>query len=168
VDPPPALDLQPIHEELPELVTGWQHVWHRQPDRPHLAEAAALAKRLPELPATHLVHCDARDDNFLLTEAGALLCDWNWPVLGPPWLDTVALLISVHGDGGDAEAWIARCELTREVPADQIDVWLAAHTGFMLESADRPVPPTSPYLRAHNAWYAEAGWSWLCRRRGWA
>jgi len=167
VEPPAGLNLRPVHEELPSLVTGWQHVWRTQPDWPHLSEAASLAATLPTLPGGHLVHCDARDDNFLLTPAGALLCDWNWPVLGPAWLDAVVLMISVHGDGGDAELAVSSSPLTASVPPENIDAWIAGYTGFMLEARDRPVPPTSPYLRAHQDWYAQAGWSWLVQRRGW-
>jgi hypothetical protein len=163
---PPA-DLSPVHVELPSLVTGWQHVWRTRPDWPHLSEAASLAGGLPSLPGERLVHCDARDDNFLITSEGALLCDWNWPVLGPAWLDAVALMISVHGDGADAESVLTSCALTSEVDPDHIDTWLAAYAGFMLEARDRPVPPTSPFLRVHQNWYAQAAWSWLAQRRGW-
>ncbi|HET7689685.1 MAG TPA: phosphotransferase [Nocardioidaceae bacterium] len=164
---PPAT-LRTVHEELPSLVTGWQHVWKTRPDWPHLSEAASLAARLPSLSGEALVHCDARDDNFLLTAEGALLCDWNWPVTGPAWLDAVSLMISVHGDGGDAELALSSTPLTHGVDPAEIDVWLAAMSGFMLEARDRPVPPASPYLRDHQSWYAQAAWSWLASRRGWA
>ena len=50
---------------------------------------------------------------------------------------------------------------------DQVDGWLAMLCGFMLEARDRPVPPTSPYLRVHARWWSEAAWSWLADRRGW-
>jgi aminoglycoside phosphotransferase (APT) family kinase protein len=167
VAPPPGL--KPVHEELPSLVSGWQHVWRTRPEWQHLSEAASLAAELPSIPSTALVHCDARDDNFVITDDGtALLCDWNWPVLGPPWLDTVDLLISFHGDGGDADRALSTSPLAASGPPEHIDIWLAAYAGFMLESRDRPVPPTSPHLRAHQAWYAEAAWSWLAQRRGWA
>jgi hypothetical protein len=29
------------------------------------------------------------------------------------------------------------------------------------------VPNSSPYLRRHQSWYAEASWAWLARRRSW-
>lgn len=168
-DPHPDLGLLPVTEELPALVTGWAHVRRTQPDWPHLDEAAALAGQLPGLPGQGFAHSDARDDNFLMTADGrALLCDWNWPTIGPVWLDAVDLLLTAHADGLDADALLAQRPLTRDVEPSHIDVWLAAICGFMLECRDRPVPPTSPYLRVHNRWWSEAAWSWLARRRGWA
>ena len=115
------------------------------------------------------VHTDARDDNFLLTRRGdALLCDWNWPSLGPIWLDAVDLLVSAYGDGLDADAILAEHPLTRDANPDHVDAWLAMLAGFMLEARERPVPSTSPYLRVHSNWWAEATWAWLASRRGWS
>lgn len=166
---PDGFTLQPITDDLPALVTGWEHVRRTQPDWPHLEEAARLARRLPDLPGQGFVHADGRDDNFLVTAQGeALLCDWNWPAIGPVWMDAVDVLMTAHGDGLDADAMLAERGLTRDVDPDDIDVWLAAMCGFMLECRDRPVPPSSPYLRVHNRWWSEASWDWLARRRGWA
>ena len=166
---PPSFGLSPIAEEIPALVTGWDHVRAKDPDWPHLAEAATLAARLPSLEdRVGFVHADARDDNFVMAGDGtALLCDWNWPALGPVWLDAVDLMMTAHGDGLDADALVARRALTKDVDPEHIDVWLAALCGFMLVCRDRPVPPTSPYLRVHNRWWSEAAWSWLAHRRGW-
>lgn len=162
---PPSLVLVPLVQELPTLVTGWTQVptsW------PHHEESAALAATLSTLPADHFVHADLRDDNILFAEDGrTLACDWNWPALGTVWQDTLDLLISAHGDGLDADATLARRGLTRDVDPDHIDAWLAGVCGFMLAASQRPVPATSPYLRVHNRWTAEAAWSWLARRRGW-
>ena len=168
----PVLDrlgLKPLTEELPGLVTGWEHVARTAPGWPHLDEVRALVARHAGDPvADAFVHSDARDDNFLLTANGsALLCDWNWPALGPAWLDAVWLLVSAHGDGLDADEVLARHPLTREADPEEVDGWLAMLCGFMLEARDRPVPPTSPYLRVHARWWSEAAWSWLAQRRGW-
>lgn len=164
---PEGLGLRPIVEDLPRIVTGWDTV----PEQwPHRSEAAGLAALMPSLPdSDRFAHSDLRDDNILFAADGrTLACDWNWPALGPAWLDLVVLLVSAHGDGLDAEPELAARSLTREVDPEQIDVWLSAFCGFMLSSRIRPVPSSSPYLRAHSDWYAEAAWSWLAQRRGWS
>jgi hypothetical protein len=167
---PDGLDLAPLHEDLPTLVTGWDDVAEVAPDWPHLDEVRELARSYAELPdAEHLVHADARDDNFILAADGrTLLCDWNWPALGPAWGDIVDLLVTAHGDGLDADALLAAHPLSAGgVPADHVDAWLAALCGYMVESDLRPVPPSSPFLGLHRRWRAAATWSWLAQRRDW-
>lgn len=163
---PEDLGLLPIVEDLPRLVTGWDTV---PEDWPHRDEARALAALLPTLPdSDRFAHSDLRDDNILFADDGrTLACDWNWPAIGPPWLDLVVLLASAHGDGLDVEPLLGQRALTRDVDAEHVDAWLSAFCGFMLSSRTGPVPPSSPYLRAHASWYAEATWSWLAQRRGW-
>ncbi len=167
---PAGFDLKPIAEDLPGLRTGYDHLRKHHPDWPHLEAAAALAESFDSFPGNDaFVHTDARDDNFLLTHDGrALLCDWNWPALGPVWLDAVDLLISAYGDGLDAEGILAAHPLTRDADPDHVDAWLAMLAGFMLENRDRPTPSSSPYLRVHSNWWAEASWAWLAARRGWS
>ena len=166
---PEQLRLEPLTVVLPRLLTGWEHVRAVDPTWPHLDEAASLSLRAQDLPDSgHFLHLDARDDNFIVDATGkAWLCDWNGPALGPSWADTVFLLVSAFGDGLDADALLASRRLTAEVPADDIDSLIAGFCGFMLEGRDRPVPPSSPYLRVHARWYSEASWAWLCARRGW-
>ena len=163
---PAALALRPLVDELPALVNGWDDV----PDQwPHHEEAAALARSMSILPADRFAHCDLRDDNILLCDDGrTLACDWNWPALGPVWQDTVDLLISAHGDGLDVMPLLADRALTRDADPDHVDAWIAAVCGFMLAMRKRPAPPSSPHLRTHSNWYAEAAWSLLAQRRGWA
>jgi hypothetical protein len=166
---PPPLKLDTFAEEFAGGLAGWDHVRRVSPGLPHLEEAAALASRFREATAGGtLVHTDGRDDNFLLHEGRALLCDWNWPVVGAAWIDTVLLLISAHGDGLDADEILAMRPLTRDVAADDIDSLLALIAAYFFERRDAPVPNSSPYLRAHQWWYAEATWSWLAKRRGWS
>jgi hypothetical protein len=166
-DAPAELDLKPLVQDVPRLLTGWADVpaaW------PHRDEAAGLAATMATLPdADHFVHCDLRDDNILLTADGrTLACDWNWPALGPVWQDTVDLLICAHGDGVDVEPLLASRTLTRGADPDHVDAWIAAICGFMLSARSRPSPSSSPHLRTHSDWYAEAAWSWLTQRRGWS
>jgi hypothetical protein len=167
---PAGFSLKPMTEDLPGLVTGWDHMRAHHPDWPHLEEAAALAATYDTFPGNDaFAHTDARDDNFLIAPGRpAMLCDWNWPALGPRWLDAVDLLVSAYGDGLDADAILAEHPLTRDADADHVDAWLAMLAGFMLENRSRPVPPSSPYLRVHSNWWAEATWAWLSARRGWS
>jgi hypothetical protein len=115
-----------------------------------------------------LVHTDVRDDNILITADGrALLCDWNWPMVGAAWLDSLFLLIGPRGDGLDVAAVIDGHPLLSAVPAEEIDVVLALVTGYFLKSAEDPVPPSSPFLRDAQRWQGEVCWDWLRERRGW-
>jgi hypothetical protein len=165
---PPPLRLTGFVDEFADCLTGWGHLRRVRPQLPHLEEAAALAAGYAEVTAgSTLVHTDARDDNFLLTTDRTVLCDWNWPVVGAAWIDTVCLLISAHGDGLDVDAEVAARALTRDVDPEHIDTLLALLAGYFFERRDQPTPNSSPYLRKHQAWYAEATWSWLSARRGW-
>lgn len=167
---PAGLQLDRMTEDLADLPAFWDTVRANHPDLPHADEAAALAARFAEaLEGTALQHTDIRDDNTLLDGAGkAWLCDWNWPVLGAPWFDTLSALIGPRGDGLDVEQVLASRRVTREVPAEHVDIALALLAGHFLKSADDPVPPTSPYLRQAQAWQGEVVWDWLAERRGWA
>jgi hypothetical protein len=167
---PERLDLDSFESEFAGWPAHWAHVRATLPDLPHLDEAAALAARFAEVTAgDSVVHTDVRDDNVLLCSDGrTLLCDWNWPVRGAAWLDSLLLLIGPRGDGLDVEQVIAANPLLRDVPAGHVDVVLALVTGYFLKSADDPVPPTSPYIRDAQRWQGEVVWDWLCERRGWA
>jgi aminoglycoside phosphotransferase (APT) family kinase protein len=171
---PEALDLDDFATENAELPGLWEAIPASDPSLPgfdaHRDEAAALAARFAEVTAGDtLVHTDVRDDNLLLADDGrALLCDWNWPVVGAAWIDTVMLMVGPRGDGLDVEAVLAASPLTREVPAESIDVLIALLIGYFLRSATLPVPPTSPYMRDAQRWQGEVCWRWLAERRGWA
>lgn len=166
---PPPLGLESFADGFAGCLSGWEHVRRVAPDLPHRDEARVLAGRFAEATSGNsLVHTDARDDNFLLSGGAAYLCDWNWPVAGAPWIDTVLLLISVHGDGLDADAILAERRLTRDVRPDDVDSLLALLAGYFLERRDEPAPNSSPFLRVHQSWYAETTWSWLRSRRGWS
>jgi hypothetical protein len=177
----PAPD-EPALVPLAEEVGDWPSYWDRVRlqdlgrglDLPglaeHLEEAAGLARLALELATGDtLVHTDVRDDNVLLAADGrVLLCDWNWPVRGAAWFDTVALMIGPWGDGLDVDAVLGRAALTRDVPADHVDAVIALHAGYFLLMQAQRVPPTSPFLRAAQRWNAEATWGWLAQRRGWS
>ena len=173
--PPPA---GLVADDFATDFDGWPAYWDTLRDAPpdvpgfaaHADEAAGLAARFREVTAgSTLVHTDVRDDNLMLAADGrVLLCDWNWPVVGAAWLDTLFLLIGPRGDGLDVDAVLAGSPLTRDLPADAVDIVIALVTGYFLYSAAQPVPPTSPHMRAAQRWQGEVCWDWRAERRGWA
>lgn len=161
---PAGLDLDDVATEFAEWPSYWGEV-----DRAHADEAAALAARFAEVASgSTLVHTDVRDDNLLLADDGrVLLCDWNWPVAGAPWIDTLWMMIGPRGDGLDVDAILAASPLTRDLDPEAVDILLALVTGYFLRSAQLPAPPTSPHMREAQRWQGEVCWEWLCERRGW-
>ncbi|MDO7867206.1 hypothetical protein [Nocardioides jiangxiensis] len=152
---------------------AWPSYWSAVLPRPHRDDAAALAARFAEHCAGEtLVHGDVRADNLLILDDGAGLraevIDWTWPAEGAAWLDTVTLLALARAQGAAAvDERLATRTLTRDVPADAVDSWLALLAGYFLKSADDPVPPAAPHLRGHQRVAGEAFWDWLAARRGW-
>lgn len=172
--PPPAgLDDATFVDEFADWPAYWEQLRGDALDLPdlpaHLHDASALAARYAEVTAGEtLVHTDIRDDNLLLTDDGrVLLCDWNWPVRGAAWLDTLFLLIGPRGDGLDVDAVLAAHPLTRDVAPEAVDSVLALITGYFLWSAALPVPSSSPHIRDVQWWQGETCWRWLAQRRGW-
>jgi len=164
--PAPGLGVPTYLEEL----GSWAELWTtRLPSLPYATECAALTARIGEVSAGEtLVHCDVRDDNLLLDETGGVwLCDWNWPVRGAAWIDSLILLIGPRGDGLDVEAHIASHPLLGSVPAEDIDVVLAHLLGYFSASADLPRVSNSPYVRTAAAWQRDVLLGWLAERRGW-
>ncbi len=168
--PPASLRLDTFAVEQAELPGHWSRVAELYPGQPHLDEAADLAAGFAEVTAGQtLVHTDVRDDNVLVcTDGRTLFCDWNWPVLGAGWVDSVMALIGPRGDGLDVEQVLGNRRLTRDVPTDHVDRLLALLCGFFLKQAAEPVPATSPWLRHAQRWQGEVVWAWLSERRGWA
>jgi hypothetical protein len=143
--------------------------WDTLGDVPHAAEAKALAERFAEATTGEtLVHADVRDDNLLMRADGsALLCDWNWPVLGADWFDSLSLLIGPRGDGLDVEAHLAAHPLLSKVEPEQIDIVLALLAGYFLRNSRQAPPPAMPHLREVQRWQGEVCYAWLAERRGW-
>lgn len=148
---------------------AWPALWDRV-DHPRAAECRALADRYAEVvDGETLVHVDIRDDNLIVRPDGSVVaCDWNWPVRGAAWLDSLFLLIGPRGDGLDVEAHIAAHPLLAGVDPEHVDVAIALVLGYFSASAQQPVPPTSPYLRQAQAWQRDVLHDWLAERRGWA
>ena len=167
--PPPAdLTLSVFADDFADWPSCWDYCRSTYV-LPHGADAAALAARFAEVcGGSTAVHTDVRDDNLLITPDGrVLLCDWNWPVEGAAWLDSLLLLIGPRGDSVDVETILATHPTFADVSAEAVDIMLALVTGYFLKHADDPVPSSSPHLRSHQLWQGEVCWEWLCERRGW-
>jgi aminoglycoside phosphotransferase (APT) family kinase protein len=115
-----------------------------------------------------LVHSDLRDDNVILTDTGEVwVCDWNWPTRGPIWVDTLTVAISMVGDGLDGDRILGESGLVASTDADQIDGLLALLLGYCSTAGFGAPADASPFLRAHQAWYARVIEGWLRHRRSW-
>jgi Phosphotransferase enzyme family len=136
---------------------------------PYLSECARLSDLgAAAMVGDTLVHTDLRDDNVLIDADDTVwICDWNWPTIGNPAVDSLVLLASAHGDGHDADAFVRRSATTRDLDADAVDGILAVLAGYFWTACRQPAPETSPWLRVHQRWYAEATTDWLARRRRW-
>lgn len=135
----------------------------------HVGEMSELAEALAHsCDGNTLVHADLRDDNMIIGDTGeAWICDWNFPVLGKPWIDLVTLLISMYGDGLDTDTVLTESPCSRDAPADEIDSLLADLALYYRIAADSPYVDNSPHLRAHQGWYADVTAAWLAARRQW-
>jgi hypothetical protein len=163
---PEGLDLPLFAEEFPDVEAWLARVIERNKSSRWLDQVSGLAREsLTRCAGTAVAHLDLRDDNILIGRSGRVwICDWNWPLLGAPWLDLVTLLIGAAGDGLDADGVLATHPLTRDVELLSIDAWLATVWLYFTTSMERPVPVHSPHLRDHQAWYAEATEDWLRHR----
>ena len=167
--PPTDLELATFADDLAALAGYWDYLALARPDLPHLDEVRSLAASFAEVTAGDtVVHTDIRADNILIDQDGrAVLCDWNWPVVGAAWIDTAMLMIGPRGDGHDVEALLAAHPLTKDVPADHIDRLLALVLGHFWKCGDDPVPANSPFMREAQRWQGDVCWDWLAERRGW-
>lgn len=147
----------------------WPALWDTLGRVTGATEARKLAERASTvLQGDTLVHGDVRDDNVLIRPDGtAVVCDWNWPALGPDWFDSLYLLISARGDGVDVDGIIGGHPLLADVPPEDIDTTLALLAGYFLAHADKPIPRAAPWVREIQRWQGEVSWQWLAERRGW-
>lgn len=131
------------------------------------ALAALVARAGDVLDGDTACHHDLRADNIVVGER-AVLVDWNWLRRGAPWLDFVGLLPPARADGVNADAWLARSPLTRDVDPAEVDCWLATVGAYMLASCEKPLwPGGPPSVRVHQRRFAWLFLDWLAERRGW-
>ena len=167
--PPPGWAWARLAEEIFDSPPDWSSL-RAKPDWAAYADALrAYADVSHELLAgSTLAHLDCRDDNLIMDRDGrAWVCDWNFPAVGPQWTDAVCLAISMYGDGLDVEVLLAETGLVSDQDRDGVDCLLAVLTTYFLLQSVQPPNPTSPYLRIHQTWYAQASGTWLKQRLGW-
>ncbi len=116
-----------------------------------------------------LVHWDARADNVLLRDDGAVLLDWAWACRGAGWLDTLLLATDLRIQGGpDPDEVLAASPVTRDVPPDHLAAVVACMVGVWSERARRPSPAGLPTIRAWQAHCAAASLGWLDQGSLWS
>ncbi|GAA2023808.1 hypothetical protein GCM10009839_21860 [Catenulispora yoronensis] len=99
----------------------------------HLDELIELeAKASTALAGNTLQHGDLYAFNVMLNDERVHVVDWPHAWIGAPHCDVVTLLSSASLSGIDAQHLAERHPLTRAASAEQIDVMLAAHAGFLL------------------------------------
>lgn len=175
-----ALTPAPAGVEWPTFADDFGELpsyWGRSMDKgripswlvPHADRCAALAAAgVALLGGDTACHTDVREDNLLLGADGRVwFCDWNWMVRAHPAFDSLCLLLCAHGDGHDAESLLEQRPITRGLPDGLLDGFLALLLGYFLHQSGEPAPPTSPWLRPHQAWYALAAGRWLGLRQSW-
>jgi hypothetical protein len=164
---PPGLTLGRVEDDILDgLDTRLERIGAREHDEELFSEVERLCRQAgQQLTGESIVHLDLRDDNVLIDHAREVwFVDWNWPALGPAWVDLVCLLISVAGDGIDADAIIVEHPTSRDVDPEAVDCLLAVLWAFWEVGRHQEVPKNSPHLRSHQTWYADATATWLRAR----
>lgn len=166
---PTGLPTSNFPTEFAAEVERWTALSAHPPTARHAARARELCDAgLAGARGDTLIHADLRDDNVIVGNDGQVwICDWNWPMRGAAWIDTLTLLLSAHGDGVDTDAVLASRRLTADLDPDSIDGMLAIMAGYFLTQQHEPVPASSPWVRLHQRWYGKVAWNWLSTRRGW-
>jgi hypothetical protein len=165
---PSALGLESVEDHLAGgAAARLEKIVDREPDRDWTATVSELcAEALAgAIGGDSVVHMDLREDNVLIDRGGAVwFVDWNWPVVGAPWIDLVCIVLSAAGDGHDADGLLRAHPLGRDVDPRAVDSLLAVLWTFWAVDSVEPVPPGSPHLRDHQRWYLETTRGWLSRR----
>lgn len=98
----------------------------------HLTRLAGWEHRWPNaIAGNSLCHFDPRADNYLLDRHGhAWVLDWSRGARAAWWVDLVTFLVTLAGDGYDAEHLFHTSVTTTEIDADDVNAHLAALAGY--------------------------------------
>jgi len=178
---PAPIDAPTVADRFGEEFRGWRRLaeaerrgegnlagldpWARR----HLVDLAALENRWDAAAAgSSLVHADLRADNLLLTGDRVVVVDWPWACLAVSWFDLVAMLPSVHMQGGPLPETIFNDHpVAQTANPEAVTAVLAALTGFFVRQSRQPPPPGLPTLRAFQAAQGRTALAWLKIRTRW-
>jgi aminoglycoside phosphotransferase (APT) family kinase protein len=165
----------PMAEQHADLFGHWRELadrgapsldaWSRR-HSDTLARVEALAVEATRGP--HLQHVDVRTDNALLAASGPaddVLVDWPGASLGAPWTDLVAMLPSLHLDGGPPpEEALVLSPVGRRADPEAVDAFAVAIAGYFTRNSLQPPPPGLPTLRRFQAAQGEIARRWVADR----
>ncbi|QUQ63815.1 phosphotransferase family protein [Kutzneria sp. CA-103260] len=131
----------------------------------HLDDLAQLEEKAPlALAGDCLQHGDLYPFNLMLTDDRVFVIDWPHAWIGAAHCDVVTLLSSASLSGVDPQPLAEAHPLTRHLHADQIDVVLAMHAGFLLRIAATAGPTADPALVTMMVALARGSLRWLRSR----
>ncbi|MEV4414906.1 phosphotransferase [Catellatospora sp. NPDC049609] len=133
----------------------------------HLDELAAIEQLAGRaLAGDTLLHGDMYPFNVMLTAERVYFIDWPHAWLGAAGCDVLTLLSSASLSGLDPQPFAVRHPLTRHLAPEQIDAFLAAHSGFLLRLATTVEPDADRNFLRMITELGMASLRWLQRRRG--
>lgn len=115
----------------------------------------------------NVVHLDLRTDNIILGAAVSddVIVDWPGACRGAGWIDLVALLPSLHLDGGpEPEEVFQASTIGQFADAGAVDVFLASIAGYFTRMSLLLPPPGPPTVRQFQAAQGVIARAWLQRR----
>ncbi|MET7397431.1 phosphotransferase [Dactylosporangium sp. NPDC005572] len=131
-----------------------------------LDELAAWADRgTAALAGASLVHGDLRADNVIIRDDGSVMVvDWPFGSAGPPWFDTLSLILNVRLYGGT----LSDSVLDPFGPdPDAVTGCVAGLAAFFTDQARLPAPPGLPTLRRFQHDQSVVMLDWLRERLRW-
>ena len=178
---PAPIDAPTVADRFGEEFQGWRRLVEaqRRGDDDLLGLDAWACRHLVDLAALEtgweaaaegptLVHADLRADNILLAGDRMVVVDWPWACLAAPWFDLVAMLPSVHMQGGPSPETLFGDHLVgKTADPGAVTAVLAALTGFFVWQSRQPPPPGLPTLREFQAAQGRTALAWLKVRTTW-
>ncbi len=163
--------LVPVAVAHPDVSGHWQRLIDGPVDgldawtSAHLGDLARLeSDHSTAVEGDSLVHHDLRTDNMILgaSESDDVIVDWPGACRGAGWIDLVALLPSLHLDGGpEPREMFHASPIGLSADAGAVDVFLASIAGYFTRMSLRPPPPGLPTVREFQAAQGDVARSWL-------